>query len=81
MVLNNSEIASNRPWTSMLIFWGIPELIVLTLVTSLALTNMYIYIPLRACKSGSYTSAERKYYNRIINQINCKSFMLLTLSY
>lgn len=44
MALNNSEIASNRPWTSMLIFWGIPELIVLTLVTSLALTNVYIFL-------------------------------------
>lgn len=42
MVLNSSEIASNLPWTSVLIFWGIPELIVLTLVVDLALTNVYI---------------------------------------
>lgn len=63
MTLNNSEIASNRPWTSVLIFWGIPELIVLTLVASLALANMYIHILVRACKSGGYTSVERKYYN------------------
>jgi hypothetical protein len=59
MVLNSSEIASNRPWTSVLMFWGMPELIVLTLVADLALTN--VYIPLWDRKTGDRTSAERKY--------------------
>lgn len=36
IVLNSSEIASNRPWTSVLIAGGMPELIVLTLVFGLA---------------------------------------------
>lgn len=48
MALNSSEIASNRPWTSVLIFGGISELMVLTLVADLALTN--VYIPLWASK-------------------------------
>lgn len=39
MALNSSEIASNRPCTSVLIFGGISELIVLTLVADLALAN------------------------------------------
>lgn len=42
MALNSSEIASNRPWTSVLIFGGILALIVLTLVADLAFTNVYI---------------------------------------
>jgi hypothetical protein len=65
MVLNSSEMASNLPWTSVLIFCGIPELIVLTLVVDLALTN--VYIPLRDRKTGDHTSEERKYWNRINN--------------
>lgn len=40
-------------------FWGMPELIVLTLVADLALTN--VYIPLWDRKTGDRTSAERKY--------------------
>lgn len=79
MALNSSEMASNRPWTSVLIVWGIPELIVLTLVVDLAFTN--VYIPPRARETGDYTSAERKSCNRINNLITCMTLTLLTPSY
>jgi hypothetical protein len=71
-------MASNRPWTSVLIAGGMPELIVLTLVLGLALAKAYI--PLRALKMGDYTSAERKSCNRINNQITYVALKLLTPS-
>lgn len=79
MVLKSSEIASNRPWTSVLIFGGIPEPIVLTLVPDLALTNVYILVQAR--KTGDYTSAARKFYTRVNNRVTCTTLTLLTPSY
>lgn len=78
MVLNSSEMASNRPWTSVLIAGGIPELIVLTLVVGLALTKAYIL--LRALKMDDYTFAERKSCNRINDQVACMASKILTPS-